>query len=398
MSKSTNQILPNSRRRLSDDFARMDAAEGVHVDLRNKRVIVTPEYGIEYGPGHSYGVFDGMKDPFYYGPLEWVPVCTWRGPLLPEGWTWEDWRDPEEHPAWPDMYVERKPEYQAVFLHKSRLPWDFDNDRVAKALGMRVDVPDGWEGVTIVPDREHPLNEMYRQRREDDRMMNVIITARDSQTGTGKTSLAVDLAKRWDENGWSADKATLSPSQYQDMYHQVGEGSVIILDEAEQAADNRRSMSNQNLTLTHLWATMRFKQVSSIITLPTVTMLDKRLKELADIRIHVTHRGFAKVYKVKVEDTGQHRVFEKQIAWISWGSMDDDLDYQELSDKKAERMKDYSAGDDEDDGDRLDPAEIERQKRNQMITRMAESDDLTHQQIGDIVGLSRSAVSRIANE
>jgi len=107
-------------------------------------------------------------------------------------------------------------------------------------------------------------------------------------------------------------------------------------------------------------------------------------------------RGFAKVYKVKVEDTGEHNVFEKHIAYLFWGSMDDDEDYQALSKKKAERMEDYSVADDEDE-EVIDPAEIERQKRDQMIRRMDESDELTQEEIAEIVGLSRSAVSRIAN-
>lgn len=375
---------------------RMDRCEGVHVVPQKKRVIVTPFYPVKLKGGSRTRPFRDLKNPFYYGPLEWVPTSVHGNPKLPNGWTWEDWRNPSNHPAWPEAYVEEVEEHNVVLLHKARLPWDVDRDGVPKVLHRKLSIPNGYEAIWKTPVDEHPLEEMHRQRRADDRMMNVIITARDSETGTGKTTLAVELAKRWDENGWSAEKATLSPSQYQDMYHEVGEGSVIILDEAEQAADNRRSMSDQNLTLTHLWATMRFKQVSSIITLPTVTMLDKRLKELADVRIHVVSRGFAKVYKVKVEDTGEHNVFEKQIAYLFWGSMDDDEDYQALSKKKAERMEDYSVADDGDE-EVVDPAEIERTKRNQMIRRMDESDELTQEEIAEIVGLSRSAVSRIAN-
>lgn len=415
--------------------------ENVVIDTRNERAILGPGFGevsyikddgrMFFGSVPLYGasknpvpVLRGFLD---YG--EWVDAdgLAWYdgskpgyGPTggreevlkrvlggrrpdnMPSVWKVEDWHAPERHPYFPDQWVRRLPRHRAVVLEKRRFPWEIDEwselDR-ERAIWRRLDIPEGWELIRKVSRKNHPLERMYRNRRENERMMNVIITARDSQTGTGKTTLAVDMAKRWDENGWSADKATLDPSEYRDMYHQVDPGAVLILDEAEQAADNRRSMSDQNLTLSHLWATMRFKQVSSIITLPTVTMLDKRLKELADVRIHVRERGFAKVYKVKVEDTGEHRVFEKHICNQLWDSMDDDPDYQELSRKKAERMKDYSVGDDDDDSD--DSArtkrEIELDKRNQVIRQMSREGDLTHEEIGEIVGLSRSTVSKIVS-
>lgn len=256
--------------------------------------------------------------------------------------------------------------------------------------------PNRWDADYLYTPQNHPIQDVYDRRRSDGRMMNVIVTARDSQTGTGKTTLAVALAHEWDEHGWTAERATLDPSEYQDMYGKVEPGSVLILDEAEQAADNRRSMSNQNLTLSHLWATMRFKQVSSIITLPTVTMLDKRLKELADHRIHVVKRGIAKVYKVKVQDTGQHQIFERNTGWVKWGARDGDAEYQRLSEKKAERMKDYSVGDDGDGDDVPSPKEIEMQTRNDLIRSMNEQ--LTHQEIAEIVGLSRPAITQIVND
>jgi len=263
---------------------------------------------------------------------------------------------------------------------------------VASARGMN---PRDWSVAYLYTPEQHPIGDVYERRRSDGRMMNVIVTARDSQTGTGKTTLAVALAHHWDEHGWTAEKATLDPGEYQDMYGKVNQGAVLILDEAEQAADNRRSMSDQNLALSHLWATMRFKQVSSIITLPTVTMLDKRLKELADHRIHVVKRGIAKVYKVKVEDTGQHQIFEENTGWVKWGARDDDEEYQRLSEKKAERMKDYSVSD--DDGEDLpSPQEVEKRTRNDLIRKMNE--ELTHQQIADIVGLSRPAITQIVND
>ena len=50
-----------------------------------------------------------------------------------------------------------------------------------------------------------PLNQMRQRRLEKNRDLKVIITSRNSTTGTGKTTLAVWLALNWDDN-WTADE------------------------------------------------------------------------------------------------------------------------------------------------------------------------------------------------
>jgi len=139
--------------------------------------------------------------------------------------------------------------------------------------------------VRVPPD--HPmceLNRLIENRKQDNRTLLGSIVARDAATGTGKTTLAVQLAKTLDDNGWTADMATLDPDTYAEKYtsEETPKQSCLILDEAEQAADNRRSSSHGNVKLSHLWATMRYREIYSLTTLPSASMLDKRLKELAD--------------------------------------------------------------------------------------------------------------------
>ncbi len=178
------------------------------------------------------------------------------------------------------------------------------------------------------------LQQLYLQRRNNGRTLLVIIIARDAATGTGKTTLACQLAQSWDTHGWTADRATLDPGTYADKYtsEDTPKKSVLLLDEAEQAADARRSMSGQNVKLSHLWATMRFREIYSIITLPSASMLDKRLKELADVKIVVHNRGTAVAYKTKIDDhDGSYRA--KRLCRLRWESMDDDPEYQKLTQK-----------------------------------------------------------------
>ena len=249
--------------------------------------------------------------------------------------------------------------------------------------------------------RKNALQKLYERRRRDGRTLLVIIIARDAATGTGKTTLACQLARDWDTHGWTADRATLDPGTYADKYTDPStpKKSVLLLDEAEQAADNRRSMSGQNVKLSHLWATMRFREIYSIVTLPSASMLDKRLKELADVKIVVHNRGTAVAYKTKIDDhDGSYRA--KRLCRLRWDHMDDDAEYQKLTDKKAERMSNYAEtfayGDDDDD--QPDPDQARRDYRRQVIERMS-SGGWTQQEIADALPdiSDRSTISKILN-
>src|SRR6056297_505669 len=106
---------------------------------------------------------------------------------------------------------------------------------------------------------------------------NVVITA-SSETGVGKSTLAVTLALLVDQHGWTADKAAIgSAAQYDRLYDTVSPGSAVILDEAEEAVDSRRGMTSESVSLAQSFAAKRYKQVFSILTAPTKGWIDKRL-------------------------------------------------------------------------------------------------------------------------
>lgn len=270
-----------------------------------------------------------------------------------------------------------------------------DLERVAVAREL---VPEDTNDVFALGENfeESPLHELYQKRREQDRDMKMIITARNSETGTGKTSLAVSLAEKWDVHGWTADKATLSASQYMDMFDEQREGSVLLLDEGEQAADNRRSMSSDNVDLSHVWATMRYRQVFTITTLPSVSMLDKRLKELADIRVNVTRRGHARVYRIKIDDFDSS-VYEEHICDIEWDAIDDDPEYQRVEEMKAERMEGQETEDDDDDDDTVNVSKVRREARDELIRELVDG-GMQQTAVADRLDMSQSMVSRIVNE
>jgi predicted XRE-type DNA-binding protein len=246
----------------------------------------------------------------------------------------------------------------------------------------------------------HPLvklRQMWAERRSQDRDMKVIVTARDSATGTGKTTLAVALSKYFDGNGWSADKATLSPQEYVDKYTELEPGSVLLGDEAEQMADPRRAMTEQNVTLTQYWATMRQWRVSTIVTLPSPTMIDKRLKELMDVRIVVRERGLAVAYEKKVDDHSGN-VKEKRMHRIRWDPLDDDRDYRRLNQMKKERMENFQERAyymSDGDAERKDPDVAVREYRDQRIRHAVDELGKSQKEVAKLFDLSRPRISQI---
>jgi len=235
---------------------------------------------------------------------------------------------------------------------------------------------------------------MYRSRRADQRDLKIIITSRDSQTGTGKTTLALWLALHFDSWGFDASKVTLHPQEFVQLYTDNRPGSVIIMDEAEQL-DSRRSMSQKNVDFWNLWQTMRYRQITSILTLPTRSALDKRGLELADVWIQVTNRGFARVHKVGVGDydgrTNPMLLETLSFPDISYLPVKDAVD-----DKKVQLVEE---GEEfiEAEAESVDPEKIRQEERNEIIKSLTELENVTHKDIAEKVGLSRRQVTRIVS-
>jgi hypothetical protein len=233
-----------------------------------------------------------------------------------------------------------------------------------------------------------------RQKRFDQgRDFKLLITARDSATGTGKTTLAVWLALNWDTHGWSAEKATLHVREFIDLYNKQEPGAVLLMDEAEQL-DARRSMSHKNLDFAEKWMMMRFKQVDSILTLPTASALDKRLIELSDARINVTQRGLANVYKVIVDDHSTE-VKQKLMHRIKWPNLEGTevmRDVDQLKDNKVHGELYQTEAEKEASGI-PDPQEV----RNKYILN-GNAAGFTYEQLGEIFDVSSGRIGQIVRE
>lgn len=206
------------------------------------------------------------------------------------------------------------------------------------------------------------LHQMRERRHRNGRDLKVVITQRNSETGGGKTTLAVWLALNWDRHGWDGqEKGTVSVNEFLDVYPDLPKHSVLIMDEAEEL-DARRSMKSENVEFSKHWMTMRTRQIDSILTLPTSSALDKRLLELADIRINVVSRGVANVYRVKVDD---HHPQDGPQQWfmheIEWPDLSEHPEYLKLDDQKQQMIDDeldYQSDDGDSADKELTPKEV----------------------------------------
>jgi hypothetical protein len=200
----------------------------------------------------------------------------------------------------------------------------------------------------------------------------------------------------FDYHGFDAEKVTVHPGEFKKLYNERRAGEVIIMDEAEQL-DSRRSMSNKNVEFWNLWQTMRFRQITSILTLPTRSALDKRGMELADVWIQVTSRGHARVHQIIVDDyTGKVR--PKHMERLNFP----DASYmpvKEAADQKKEQLVEGETFD-EEEGDTIVREDIDkarREERDSWIKKMYEKTDMSQRDLAKDTGLSVSRINEIVN-
>lgn len=180
------------------------------------------------------------------------------------------------------------------------------------------------------------------------RDMHVIITAA-SETGVGKTTLAVVLALLWDVRGWTAEKAAVADApKYEALYDdedQVPPGSCLILDEAEKAADARRGTSKANVEISQAFAAKRYRQVFGLLTAPSKGWVDKRLgADAADYWIQCQEtpegrpKGEAMVYRLR---SNEHygTDYSSREELISWPVLDTHREFKRLDRRKKEKLE-----------------------------------------------------------
>lgn len=249
------------------------------------------------------------------------------------------------------------------------------------------------------------LGRIAKAKLQNDDDIKIIIQGKNSATGIGKSTLAIELCRHIDENGWNAkEKSFVDTQKYLNSYLEFGEGTALLLDEIGAGADSRRSMSSENVELSQGWQLLRSRNVATVATLPSTNMLDHRMLELADFWILVKQRGLAQPYEINVNDftgTVSRDSFpgEEHIRFPDLPDGDEDKKYLDsIKDDmvKGEDMKSIPLSEHQE---KLSNAKDEavNDYRDKVITEVYQNTQLTYEQIGqlDCIDLRKARVGEI---
>ena len=251
---------------------------------------------------------------------------------------------------------------------------------------------EGWQ-----LDPECPLHQLFLERMENDRDLKIIITAKDAETGVGKSTAGFALAASWHpiytDESWSADEyGSYDIGPYLEQYLSAKNGSVLQMEEAEQL-DARRGMASENVDFSHYWMAMRVRQIVSILTLPSTSALDKRLWQLADVWINIEERGKAAVYRIGV-NSFNGEMYTKYMHEFEWPDVSGHPEMRKLDREKDAKIE-RGLGDVGDDAEEMpSPKEVRREHAKEIAQRMREWEtyDLTGHEIGELLDRSHTWV------
>lgn len=245
----------------------------------------------------------------------------------------------------------------------------------------------------------------------------IVLTSYNSKPGLGKTTLAILMARAWDQHGWTAkEKGFVTYEKFANAYMESPPGTVLLFDEVENEADKRRANSVENVGLSQMLATQRARNIISIYTLPAISMLDSRVMELADYWVNVgigERKGVAFPYKLRVNDfswvqRGKSTVYPQRLGnefTIKWEDLpDNDKDKAYLDDKKPDLNsvdREYIPISKVKSREEKAAAQAERDRRDEIINGLFGCDrvDVSTHDLAEVQGidLSQQRISQIKN-
>lgn len=251
------------------------------------------------------------------------------------------------------------------------------------------------------------LGREAKEKLNSDNDIKIIIQGKNSQTGIGKTTLAIQLCRYIDDN-WSAESHSfVDTKEYVDAHLNMPKGSALLIDEIEAGADRRRAMSEANVELSKAWATMRARNIATVATLPSISMLDSRMLELADFWVLVKRRGLAQPYRVRVNDFNPQKLPQRKPLpgneHIRFPDLpDDDRDKAHLDEIKDEMLEESGSShirkSEHQKKVEKTGKEARKEVRNQAIRELYEKTDLTTTELSEkfeFVDISQSHITRV---
>lgn len=269
-----------------------------------------------------------------------------------------------------------------------------------------------------IPDLQYTvLGKFIIYRLKEDRDVKILITGKGKTTGTGKTTLAIIIA-RWinrvrnelfdmDVDWTSREYSFMDVWEYLRSYKEAKPGDPLITDELEYMADRRSHQTNENKKFSQAWSVLRWKNVITIGTAPGLSDLEKRIPEGADVWINVVQKGRANVYYLTMNDFDMSRIYKRMRIGeyresILWNPIENDPDYKWLKEEKENIGVPGIDDNPEKEIDESDLNQLEKNIRNQyvrdLITMLDEKgvlDRIPQEAIAHTSGVSQPQVSKI---
>ncbi len=96
--------------------------------------------------------------------------------------------------------------------------------------------------------------------------------------GNGKSTLAIQICKYVDPS-FSAHRIVFTPDQFTMLLKKIKKGSAVLIDEGGLMLFSRNSMQGDNINLIQHLTTIRAKNLFICICTPTITIVDKYVRE-----------------------------------------------------------------------------------------------------------------------
>jgi len=176
------------------------------------------------------------------------------------------------------------------------------------------------------------------KRKAEGRDAKCIVTAKDGQTGVGKTNFCDfgGYVTDTSAHGFGPAKTTIDPFEFLDFYSHLPAGSAAVMEEGEQF-DARRSNSNKNVDAAEKWQMARVREIVAFINLPSPSEIDSRFERLADYWINVERRGQARVYKKRIHPT-KRKLYYETLQTVEWPNMDGSASFEHMDGIKDDRL------------------------------------------------------------
>jgi hypothetical protein len=265
--------------------------------------------------------------------------------------------------------------------------------------------PAGWSVSEWVTDFEDtPFYEAYEEHVEKGMELTILLSDYHAMRGTGKTTLSVKLARKFDrtDEGLIPSKATNSPEEFIDAYVRHAQGSGLVFDEAEAGINARDAVTKVNKEMNEKVSMGRVGEKYAVWNMPDIGQIDKQIRKLGHYWVLVRRRGRARVYELS-NNPFKDETYTKPVCEIEWGALPgNDPVFQRLDEHKWDKLEgegeEYVPIDEVHERVERAQREVSKQVRDRFIYNAYDQRLLTQSELAEIVDISSSRISQIYND